>query len=295
MYLKFNNLDNKYTILKENIKINYPYISFLNSLIPPNESGFIIYNDDDEQLEDYSYYTIIFNHSDNEITFSCLDTIKYVYYILDENNFVINIEVSQELQEETNKICVRSGKGIGYEYADIFEIYDDLISLTPKFRYKNDNIQEISQKDLEEWQNIQLNNAISDKLKEISKECKNNIINGIEHNGEYFSYTTDDQNNIRNLVQLSKATGLSVPYHANNVGCRLYSPEDINAIYVKQEMNVTHHTTYHNQLKLYINSLQTKEEVNRVYYGMELSGEYLDTYNEIMQNANLIVSAFTAN
>ena len=56
-----------------------------------------------------------------------------------------------------------------------------------------------------------------------------------------------------------------------------------------------HHTTYHNQLKLYINSLQTKEEVNQVYYGMELSGEYLDTYNEIMQNANLIVSVFTAN
>lgn len=291
IFLKFNNEDFFHQIEDENIAVDIKVIIKDTPDIKENSSGFKLYDIDYNMIQDLSAYNHISYNKDGTIIFEIKETLKHVYYIADENNFIINAKFSTDIINEINYFYIRDTYDNDF---DIFEIYYGM-NFIPKYKVINNNIVKTTEEDFELWQLIKLEEAKKDKLNEISTLCKEAILNGIEHNGEYFSYTTDDQNNILNLVQLSKATGLSVPYHANGLGCRLYSPEDINAIYVKQEINVTHHTTYHNQLKLYINSLQTKEEVNRVYYGMELSGEYLDTYNEIMQNANLIVSAFTAN
>ena len=48
-----------------------------------------------------------------------------------------------------------------------------------------------------------------------------------------------------------------------------------------------HHITYFNQLKLYVNTLETIEEVETVNYGDELTGEYLQTYNDAMAQASV--------
>jgi cytidyltransferase-like protein len=136
---------------------------------------------------------------------------------------------------------------------------------------------------------------IDTKIKELSAKCKEAIETGIDYNEEHFSYTLADQNNISNSCQLAMTTGLSVPYHADGKDCRLYTKEEIVAIYCSQEMNVTHHTTYFNQLKQYISTLTTEEEVKLVEYGQELTGVYLETYNEIMEQASVIATAFASN
>lgn len=83
------------------------------------------------------------------------------------------------------------------------------------------------------------------------------------------------------------------PYHADGESCRLYEPDEIASIYVLEETNLTHNTTYHNQLKLYIQTLTTKAEIEEVKYGeTELTGEYLETYNMIMAQAQEVIRHF---
>lgn len=152
---------------------------------------------------------------------------------------------------------------------------------------------ELDESKVAEMQKEKFQNTVNTKIQEISIRCQESITNGIEIDGEHFSYSLTDQNNISNIFQLAMSTGLDVPYHADGKDCRLYTKEEIMNIYFSQETNVTHHTTYYNQLKQYVLTLTTKEEVNSVEYGQELTGIYLETYNEIMEQASAIATAFT--
>ena len=50
-------------------------------------------------------------------------------------------------------------------------------------------------------------------------------------------------------------------------------------------MNKMHHITYFNQLKMYISTLDDCDIINAIEYGVELTGEYLNTYNAAMLQA----------
>ena len=145
----------------------------------------------------------------------------------------------------------------------------------------------------EEARQAAYENALSAKLEEISAASKAAIVNGIDLNGSHYSYKTEDQNNISNAVTLANQTKLAVPYHADGESCRLYEPDEITSIYVLEETNLTHNITYHNQLKLYIQTLTTKAEIEAIKYGeTELTGEYLNTYNMIMAQAQEVIRHF---
>ena len=64
-------------------------------------------------------------------------------------------------------------------------------------------------------------------------------------------------------------------------------------------MNATVQTTYFNQLKHMISDMYKEESdvetVLDITYGVSLTGKYLDDYNQIMEQSNLIVKAVTAN
>ena len=87
-------------------------------------------------------------------------------------------------------------------------------------------------------------------------------------------------------------TQMSMPYHADGENCRLFTPEEITTLYVNEMTNLTHHQTYTNQMKMYINSLENKEDIESIFYGVELTGEYLDTYNMIMEQSKLVVQKY---
>lgn len=136
------------------------------------------------------------------------------------------------------------------------------------------------------------------KINELSYTCNNLIINGvdIEIDGEieHFSYKEEDQVNIKELFDLAVQTNVPMFYHADGCACKLYTVEQIINLYATATTNKMHHTTYFNQMKLYVNALETMEEVNAIEYGQELAGEYLETYNASMAQSQLVLEALLA-
>ena len=140
-----------------------------------------------------------------------------------------------------------------------------------------------------------LKEVIENKIYEINSCCESNIVSGVdvEINGanEHFSYGIEDQANIDDLTQMANQTKLEQPYHCDGGICKLYTVEQIVSIYIAEKINKTHHTTYANQLKSYVKTLEDKDIVSAITYGDELTSVYLETYNAMMLQAKKIVNA----
>lgn len=90
------------------------------------------------------------------------------------------------------------------------------------------------------------------------------LSDGVSHR---FSLTTKDQINIRSLA----SQGLSeVIYHEDGKACKKYSASDFKLIVEGMQNHINYQTTYFNFLKLYIKSLTSVDDVNKIYYGLEL-------------------------
>ena len=139
-----------------------------------------------------------------------------------------------------------------------------------------------------------LEEVIDNKIYEINSCCESNIISGVDVEidgvSEHFSYSIEDQANIDDLIQMASQTKLEQPYHCDGGICKLYKVEQIVSIYIAEKINKTHHTTYANQLKSYVKTLDDKDVVSAITYGDELTGVYLETYNAMMLQAQKIVN-----
>lgn len=128
--------------------------------------------------------------------------------------------------------------------------------------------------------------AKSYKLEKISKACENMILAGatiqISTGEKQFSYTEKDQLNISEMFSAVLMGATSYPYHEDDGLCEIFTAQDIVSIYTTLSVLKTSQLTYHNQLKHYVESLETPEAVMAVAYGQELTGEYLNNYNTIV-------------
>lgn len=130
------------------------------------------------------------------------------------------------------------------------------------------------------------------KIEELSVACNTAINAGTQvqlTDGtiEPFTYGLADQSNVSEMFNAVLLGATQYPYHANDDDCRMYSAQDIVTIYATLSVFKTGQTTYHNQLKSYVKALSAQEEIEAVTYGQELSGEYLDKYNELMTQAKV--------
>lgn len=143
-----------------------------------------------------------------------------------------------------------------------------------------------------------LENIKTNKISELNTICNKMITSGvdveIDGKTEHFSYTIEDQANIDDIAQMAKYTNMEQSYHCDNGSCKLYTVEEITKIYMTQKMNKAHNITYANQLKLYVKSLKENAEVESIAYGQDLTGEYLNTYNTIMEHEQSVAKAFIA-
>lgn len=131
---------------------------------------------------------------------------------------------------------------------------------------------------------------IDDKINEIKKACRDNIYKGIDVklvDGEikHFSLTLEDQININGLINQISIGNIKaekgVPYHADGDMCTLFSIEDFTLIADKASEYIINQTTYCNHLMNYVRSLNTRKDIETVYYGIELVGEFLENYTEL--------------
>lgn len=99
---------------------------------------------------------------------------------------------------------------------------------------------------------------------------------------EKFTLNTNDQLSL-NSLNVKSLEGLTVlPWHPadESVHCKFYSEEDMKRITDTCMNFVAYHVTYFRDLRIYIRSLQTKEEVNAVEYGIDIPIEY---QSEVLQ------------
>lgn len=216
---------------------------------------------------------------------------------------VIKIESEKAIPNEiiTNGFSIINefNDSIMADYSDYKTIYVELtdnayyLSTGDKYVEPTPENPEPTEPIIETLENIKTN-----KISELNTICNKMITSGvdveIDGKTEHFSYTIEDQANIDDIAQMAKSTNMEQSYHCDNGSCKLYTVEEITKIYMTQKMNKAHNITYANQLKLYVKSLKEKAEVESIAYGQDLTGEYLNTYNTIMEHEQSVAKAFIA-
>lgn len=93
---------------------------------------------------------------------------------------------------------------------------------------------------------------------------------------EHFTLKDQDQTSIMGLQTLVAQGIERIPWHTADQSehCKYYSNADMAIIAEKALQFITYHVTYFRDLRIYIRSLQTKEEIQNVTYGMEIPLEY---------------------
>ena len=225
----------------------------------------------------------MYNKTNNYVEFINNNTIYYTYAIYNDNNYITSVITVLDDKYE-NGILVNSG----YDYSARNYASDMIITdENGCYNYKVIKRKITTTSDSEKAEQLAV--IKNNTLKSIYR-----FNNGISYNGKHYSYNYSDQNNISNLVQMAKITGMDVPYHADGESCELYSPADIYTIYIAQEINVTQNTTYLNQLKAYIDTLDDIDAIKNIVYGQELTGEYLQNFNNIMEHSQKIIEVLNA-
>ena len=183
------------------------------------------------------------------------------------------------------------------EYSTIYRIYEDD---TNKVEFSNDGSVYVEPEPIPEPEPYvpTLDDIKTSKISELSYICNQSIVNGvdIDINGvmEHFSYKDEDQVNIKEIFDLAVQTNVPMYYHADGESCKLYTVDQIITLYSTATTNKMHHITYFNQLKLYVESLTAEDEVSAIEYGQELTGEYFETYNASMTQAQVVLDALVA-
>ena len=298
MKLKYSD-KKEFIDIEQSISISIDKIRIIGSDIPTNTSGFELYDDDEITIiQSFSDYKVIYEVGDGFVDFTNDENIYYVFYSHDYDGYFYSHFISTESTMERS-ILIKQGQGKEFAEAipDI-EFFDKDGLANYKAVYIDDKLSmvEISadEKAAKKLEIIsqEFNACLNEKIYRLSQYCSGCIDNGIDYKDKHYSYAITDQNNLKNAVELAKVTNLDVPYHADNESCTLYSFDDMINIYILNQTNLTHHTTYFNQLKLYTQSLSLKKEIDSVVYGQQLTGEYLENYIMIMTQSKKIISAY---
>lgn len=119
------------------------------------------------------------------------------------------------------------------------------------------------------------------KISEMNAEQQSVIQNGVEvtlsdGTTERFTLKDQDQMSLMGLQTLAEQGIERIPWHeADNLEhCKYYSSENIKNIASVALSFISYHVTYFRDLRIYINSMSEKEDVQSAYYGMYIPTEY---------------------
>lgn len=214
------------------------------------------------------------------------------------NNVVELLNVEQNLSGF--KIYNESDDELLGDYSNYTTLYKDSIE---GYQLSNDGSIYI-----ESEQIIPYEPTLSDiqKLKINELELtKNNLIengqdikltNGIDH----FNYKSNDQANIKNAYDIANAlilkeVEMKIPFYDSNNICKKYSTKDIVTIYMSMQSYITYVITLSHQLEAMVKDSRDIEFINDLTFDIEnLSGDYLNTFNEMIEQSQSIIKALGA-
>ena len=140
----------------------------------------------------------------------------------------------------------------------------------------------------------------AEKITEIKKDCEDYIYAGTsvtysDGATEHFTYNLADQSNISEMFTAVMAGATEYPYHADGEICKIYTKEQIVAIYGTLSLFKTEATTYHNSLKAQINAMTDIDAISATKFKeTELTSEYLTNYAAMMASAQTQLNAILA-
>lgn len=138
-----------------------------------------------------------------------------------------------------------------------------------------------------------LETAINNKISQLDKACTETIYSGSDmqlSDGNVYHFTLDmqDQANLTG-VALQLGAGVSqVSWHTSDITqpCLFYSSADAQTIINTLTMYKSYHITYFRDLRRYVLSLTSIEDINSIEYGYELpevaKSDVLKTYEVMM-------------
>lgn len=298
MYVQFLDENKTRCNIEDCTYVEFPSIIQLtgNNIPEISDIGFEVYSDDDTLLYPFENFHIVYDKGTNYIQYTNDISVYNDFLIFDESNLVKYILITTDYTVE-NGYLYQSGRGKKYKHFDI-PLFDNngysLYKITDNMLIETTT--EERQIFAEKLAIEALESAKKRKIMEIDNICSSQITTGVCIDNQNYSYTIEDQSNLLTALQIAVATNMSVPYHSNGTSCRLFTKDEIINMYVAQSANLTHHLTYSNQLKLYVqNELFTIDEVDSVTYGQDLTGEYLQIYNIIITQATANATKYIEN
>lgn len=119
------------------------------------------------------------------------------------------------------------------------------------------------------------------KVAEMNKAQQDTIQSGVDvtltdGSTEHFTLTEHDQTSLVGLQTQVASGEENIPWHTSDETkhCKFYSNVDMAKITATAMAFVTWHVTYFRDLRIYIRSLENKEEVEQVAYGMYIPEAY---------------------
>ena len=117
-----------------------------------------------------------------------------------------------------------------------------------------------------------------DEMNQIQQQTIENGFNATLTDGtvEHFTLTGHDQTSLLGLAGQVQAGIEQIPWHTSDHDepCKYYSNADMKIITDMATIFVTFEVTWFRDLRIYINSLQTKEEVEAIEYNIIIPEEY---------------------
>lgn len=281
MYIKF--LNSK-TPLKCSVSVNgnVATLKFKDKIFV-NTSGFHAYLDKDCEYDiggdAYEKFTTIYR--DDEVT------AEYNGYQLSKDGSVY--------VEESKTVTFNAGNGGSIDGATKQEVSDweEVIIPTPVPEVNYEFVKwepEIPTSGLIEGSKTftaifeyvpTLEEVKMEKVSEMNNAQQMAIQNGVDvtlTDGtiEHFALTENDQTSLIGLQTKVLAGEESIPWHTSDQSehCKYYNNADMSIITATALSYVSYHVTYFRDLRIYINALETKEEVEDIFYGTSIPEEY---------------------
>lgn len=214
---------------------------------------------------------------------------KHNILLVANDNTAQYIDINGKLYRDSWLKTIDGNNVVPYEIANISVIAEEEYQQLFEAINKGEEIQVATEQDYSMQDNLEQQIPIAEivtidylkeqKIKEMSYMCNQIIANGFDiilsdGNKHHFSLTVQDQLNFITLANMIQSGETILAYHADGELCRYYSAEDISKVIKYATEFKTYHTTYYNSLKAYIQSIQDRESIRTITYGIDIPFEY---------------------
>lgn len=215
-------------------------------------------------------------------------------YIGDETTYPIEFNTVSnnvvELKGDFPVLCVgfilsRPKHKDNWNYEDFVTVYREI---SGGVQFSNDGSVYVAPDPIPELPNVPiepyeptLEELQEQKIREMNNAQQQVIKDGInvtlsDGTIEHFTLKDQDQTSLMGLQLQLEAGAEQIPWHNSDESehCKYYSNSDMQLIISKAMECVMWNVTYYRDLRIYIRSLQTKEDVKNVFYRMPIPEAY---------------------